>query len=68
MHNAAASDYAHVPSADCLRSTPHHNHATISLRTIAKVFPFSALTTADLVIDTTYEGGARGNAADERSG
>ena len=28
---------------------------------MAKVFPFSALPTADLVIDAVYEGGTKGN-------
>ena len=32
---------------------------------MAKVFPFSALLTADLVIDAVYEGGTKGNAADD---
>jgi hypothetical protein len=32
---------------------------------MAKVFPFSALPTADLVIDAAYEGGTKGNAADD---
>src|ERR1017187_10394764 len=32
---------------------------------MAKVFPFSALPTADLVIDAVYEGGAKGNAGDD---
>jgi hypothetical protein len=29
---------------------------------MAKVFPFSSLPTADLVIDAVYEGGTKGNA------
>jgi len=32
---------------------------------MAKVFPFSALPTADLVIDAVYEGGTKGNTADD---
>ena len=32
---------------------------------MAKVFPFSALPTADLVIDAAYEGCTKGNAADD---
>jgi hypothetical protein len=32
---------------------------------MAKVFPFSSLPTADLVIDAVYEGGTKGNAADD---
>jgi hypothetical protein len=32
---------------------------------MAKVFPFSALPTADRVIDAAYEGGIKGNAADD---
>jgi hypothetical protein len=35
-------------------------HAKISHRAMAKVFPFSALPTADLVIDATFEGGTKG--------
>jgi hypothetical protein len=31
---------------------------------MAKVFLFSALPTADLVIDAAYEGGTKGNTAD----
>jgi hypothetical protein len=30
-----------------------------------KVFPFSALRTADLVIDASYEGGTKGNTSDD---
>jgi hypothetical protein len=32
---------------------------------MAKVFPFSALPTADLVIDAVYEGGTKGNTGDD---
>ena len=32
---------------------------------MAKVFPFSSLPTADLVIDAVYEGGTKGNTADD---
>ena len=32
---------------------------------MAKVFPFSVLATADLVIDSSYEGGTKGNTADD---
>jgi hypothetical protein len=32
---------------------------------MAKVFPFSALSAADLVIDAVYEGGTKGNTADD---
>jgi hypothetical protein len=32
---------------------------------MSKVFPFSALPTADLVIDAVYEGGTQGNTADD---
>jgi hypothetical protein len=32
---------------------------------MAKVFPFPALATADLVIDAVYEGGTQGNTADD---
>jgi hypothetical protein len=32
---------------------------------MAKVFPFSSLPTADLVIDAVFEGGTKGNAADD---
>ena len=40
-------------------------HAKISLRPMSKVFPFSSLPTADLVIDAVYEGGTKGNTADD---
>ena len=39
--------------------------AKISLRPMAKFFPFSALPTADLVIDAVYERGTKGNTADD---
>ena len=32
---------------------------------MAKAFPFSVLPTADRVIDAVYEGGTKGNAADD---
>lgn len=32
---------------------------------MGKVFQFSALPTADLVIDAVYEGGTKGNTADD---
>jgi hypothetical protein len=32
---------------------------------MSKVFPFSALPTADLVIEAVYEGGTKGNTADD---
>jgi hypothetical protein len=32
---------------------------------MAKVFPFSSLPTADVVIDAVYEGGTKGNAVDD---
>lgn len=32
---------------------------------MANVFPFSALSAADLVIDAVYEGGTKGNTADD---
>ncbi len=38
---------------------PNRIHAKISLRAMAKVFPFSALATADLVIEAAYEGGTK---------
>jgi hypothetical protein len=41
------------------------DHAKISLHAMAKVFPFSVLPTADLVIDAVYEGGTKGNTADD---
>jgi hypothetical protein len=34
------------------------------LRAMAKVFQFSTLPTADLVIDAVYEGGTKGSTAD----
>jgi hypothetical protein len=40
-------------------------HAKIILRPMAKVFPFSSLPTADLVIDAVYEGGTKGSTADD---
>ena len=40
-------------------------NAKISLRKVAKVFPFSALPTADLVIDAVYEVGTKGDTADD---
>ena len=43
---------------------PAH-HAKISLRPMARAFPFSALPTADLVVDAVYEGGTKGNTGDE---
>jgi hypothetical protein len=35
---------------------------------MAKFFPFSELPTTDLVIDAIYEGGTRGNVADDPLG
>lgn len=35
---------------------------------MAKVFPFSSLTDADLVIDAVYEGGSKGNTGDDPLG
>jgi hypothetical protein len=32
---------------------------------MAKVFPFSAVPTANLLIDAVYEGGTKGNTADD---
>jgi hypothetical protein len=32
---------------------------------MSKVFPFSSLQTAELVIDAVYEGGTKGNTADD---
>jgi hypothetical protein len=32
---------------------------------MAKVIPFSALSNADLIVDAVYEGGSKGNAADD---
>src|SRR3954451_8227845 len=32
---------------------------------MAKVFPFSGLVTADLVVDAVYEGGTKGNTSDD---
>src|SRR5260370_25045407 len=41
------------------------NHEKIILRTMAKIFPFSELAAADLSIDAVYEGGTKGNTADD---
>src|SRR5262249_12629043 len=48
-----------------LRSTRSSGRATIILSTMAKTFLFSSLATADLIIDAVYEGGTRGNSADD---
>ena len=39
--------------------------ATIIIPKMAKAFSFSSLTSADLVIDAVYEGGTKGNSADD---
>jgi hypothetical protein len=44
---------------------PHLFRATIIIPKMAKTFPFSSLATADLVIDAVYEGGTKGNSADD---
>ena len=51
----------HQPDTYSFRSL----RARISLRAMSKVFPFSSLPTADLVIDAVYEGGTKGNTADD---
>lgn len=45
--------------------TTRIRHETISLRAMARVFHFSDLATADLFIDAIYEGGTKGNTADD---
>lgn len=52
-------DRQQITQGNCLGSN-HRSHEKIGLRAMAKVFPFSVLAAADLVIDASYEGGTKG--------